>query len=83
MIYVAPMGIGGNQMIGSGKILAHRAQCEVCECKWIMPVTTTFNLHCISCGLKQSSKKVTYVWIQVEECTEVGMDGSDNLHLLS
>lgn len=70
-------------MIDSGKILAYRVECNKCESKWIMPVTTNFNLHCISCGVKQTQKQMEYVWIKVEKCTEVGMDGDENLPLLS
>ena len=51
-----------------------------------MHVDKTFNLHCIVCGDKKTTKTSKYIWITVEECTEMqGDDGSlddDGLPLL-
>ena len=49
------------------KTLAFRVTCSGCNYHWIQYRDKTWNVHCLSCGDKATTKSCEDVWVSVEE----------------
>jgi len=58
----------------TGKLLAFRLTCTKCRSNWIMMRDKTWNVCCIVCGDKQTTKDVEQIWIEIDKCTEFDQD---------